>query len=53
MTLEKGWFISKSDSKPTLNKATTASFRILSNSLLINQPIIRRYIVWATDSIVK
>jgi hypothetical protein len=30
-----------------------ASFHILSNSLFISYPIIRWYIVWANDSVVK
>jgi hypothetical protein len=37
----------------TSNSATTASFHILSNSSFINYAIIWRYIVWATDSVVK
>jgi hypothetical protein len=37
----------------TLNQTTTASFRIISNLLFINHPLFRRYIVWATDSVLK
>jgi hypothetical protein len=32
---------------------TTASFHILYNSSFINHPVVRRYIVWATASVVK
>jgi hypothetical protein len=30
-----------------MSKFTIASFRILSDSLIINEPIIQRYTVWA------
>jgi hypothetical protein len=36
-----------------LKLSTTASIRILFNSLLIKYSISRRYEVWATDSVVK
>jgi hypothetical protein len=32
---------------------TTVSFHIPYNLLLINQPIIRSYLIWVVDSIVK
>jgi hypothetical protein len=50
------WFSSVSPGKfwdSTLNLVSTASCRILSNSLFINYLNIQRYRVWATDSIVK
>jgi hypothetical protein len=31
----------------------TASFHTLSDLLFMNDPVIRCYIVWATDSVVK
>jgi hypothetical protein len=37
----------------TLNLVTASSFHILSNLLVINYSVIRRYIVWATESVVK
>jgi hypothetical protein len=36
-----------------LTQATTTSFHILSNRLFTNHPIIWRYIVWVSHSIVK
>jgi hypothetical protein len=34
-----------------LNYAMNASFRILSSSLFTNNPVIRRYFIWPTDSV--
>jgi hypothetical protein len=39
--------------RPTLNYAMAASIHIPSNSLFTNDPIIRCYIVWAIESVVK
>jgi hypothetical protein len=35
------------------NWATTASFPVLSISVFINRPLIRRFVIWDTDSVVK
>jgi hypothetical protein len=36
-----------------LNQAANTSFHVLSNSLFVIHTIIRRYIIWATDSVVE